>query len=72
MGYGFERLWEGLIGSEICVDVLLYGLDIERRLLIVAVHIISSSRNLAFSYALSEESQVLNKSTCLGYLEPFS
>ena len=28
-GYGFERLWEGLIGLKMCGDELLYGLDIE-------------------------------------------
>ena len=29
LGYGFERLWEGLIGLKMCGDGLLYALDIE-------------------------------------------
>jgi hypothetical protein len=29
LGYGFERLWEGLIGLKMCGDGLLYALAIK-------------------------------------------
>jgi len=32
LGYGFKRLREGLIGLEMCDDLLLYALDIESAL----------------------------------------
>jgi len=59
LGYGFERLWEKVIGLEMCDYCLLYGLDIVRDLAKVQVGYDSRSHRSHESCVTLEKNQIL-------------